>query len=154
MTPLFKKLNFKQQPAILVLNHPSSFQQEVDAMREYTSIDTDSTLPTEVDFVLAFVLTLADIESAIQVVAPKLAEDAIIWFAYPKKSSKNYQCEFNRDTGWAVLGEYKLEGVRQVAIDADWSAIRFRHVDKIKKITRRASMALTKEAKLRTSHKG
>ena len=123
-------------------------------MREYTSIDTDSTLPTEVDFVLAFVLTLADIESAIQVVAPKLAEDAIIWFAYPKKSSKNYQCEFNRDTGWAVLGEYKLEGVRQVAIDADWSAIRFRHVDKIKKITRRASMALTKEAKLRTSHKG
>ncbi len=45
--------------------------------------------------------------------------DAIIWFTYPKTSSKKYTCEFNRDTGWAVLGELGLEGVRQVAIDED-----------------------------------
>jgi hypothetical protein len=30
------------------------------------------------------------------------------------------------------LGEYNLEPVRQVAIDKDWSALRFRRVDKIK----------------------
>jgi hypothetical protein len=28
-----------------------------------------------------------------------LEEDALFWFAYPKKSSKKYQCEFNRDNG-------------------------------------------------------
>jgi hypothetical protein len=153
MTPLFKKLNFKGQQQIVLLHPPSSFQLEVAAMAGETSPVHDAGAVDQIDFVLAFVITLADIEVAIQAVAPKLTEDATIWFAYPKKSSKNYQCKFNRDTGWAILGQYKLEGVRQVAIDADWSAIRFRHVDKIKKITRRASMALTPEAKARTKNK-
>jgi len=39
-----------------------------------------------------------------------------------------------------------------VAIDKDWSVLRFRKVEFIKKITRRSSMALTKEAKKRTTN--
>ena len=35
-----------------------------------------------------------------------------------------------------MLGEAGFEGVRQVAIDEDGSAIRFRHVDYIKSMTR------------------
>lgn len=62
-------------------------------------------------------------------------EDAIVWVAYPKGTSKNYQCEFNRDTGWGKLGELGFEPVRQVAIDADWTALRFRRVEYIKKMT-------------------
>src|SRR5713101_8045074 len=31
----------------------------------------------------------------------KLAQgDAVVWFAYPKGTSKRYKCEINRDTGW------------------------------------------------------
>jgi hypothetical protein len=41
-----------------------------------------------------------------------------------------------------------------VAIDEDWSALRFRRVNHIKNITRKESFALTKEAKERTSQKG
>lgn len=83
-------------------------------------------------------------------------------YFYEKKSSltieygtsKNYKCGFNRDTGWDGLGIYNLKPVRQVAIDNDWSAIRFRRVGFIKTITRAASGAITDEARKRTSQKG
>lgn len=62
-------------------------------------------------------------------------------------TSKNYKCDFNRDSGWTSLGKYNLEPVRQVAIDDDFSALRFRKVEFIKTITRRDCFAITKEAK-------
>jgi hypothetical protein len=52
------------------------------------------------------------------------------------------------------MGRYSLEPVRQVAIDEDWSALRFRKVGYIKNITRRESFALSEEAKRRTDKKG
>jgi hypothetical protein len=69
-------------------------------------------------------------------------------------TSKKYRCEFNRDTGWAAVAAHNLETVRMVAIDEDWSALRFRDVAFVKKITRRESFALTEEAKNRTTQKG
>ena len=74
-----------------------------------------------------------------------------MWFAYPKASSKNYSCEFNRDTGWDALGKAGFEGVRQIAIDDDWSALRFRRVEFIKKMTRNKKRAISKTRKSRTS---
>jgi hypothetical protein len=62
-------------------------------------------------------------------------------------------CDFNRDTGWQPLGKYDLEPVRQVAIDEDWSALRFRNVNNIKKMTRNSAMTLSKEGKNRTLKK-
>jgi hypothetical protein len=38
MTPLFKKLNFKNQPAVLSINHPDSFLPELKAMGEITNV--------------------------------------------------------------------------------------------------------------------
>jgi hypothetical protein len=75
--------------------------------------------------------------------ASKLAGDAVLWMCYPKKSSKNYHCDFNRDSGWEILGDYELEGVRIVAIDADWSALRFRKVAYIKKIRKDGKLDLS-----------
>jgi hypothetical protein len=75
--------------------------------------------------------------------------DAIVWIAYPKASSKRYRCEFNRDTGWGVLGAAGFEPVRQVAIDEDWSALRFRRVEFIPSITRSKSMAISAAGKRR-----
>jgi hypothetical protein len=85
---------------------------------------------------------------------PGFKGDAILWYCYPKGSSKKYKCEFNRDTGWEGLGKYNLEPVRQIAIDEDWSAIRFRRVEYIKTITRAQSGTITEEARRRTSQKG
>ena len=61
--------------------------------------------------------------------AKKTKGDAIVWFAYPKGTSRKYQCDFNRDNGWDALKALGFDTVRQVAIDADWSALRFRRVE-------------------------
>lgn len=149
MTPLFKKLNFKGQDNILVLNPPSSFETELTAMSAFTTIEKAPDKLAAIDFAIAFVLTQAQIDHAIKLIFPKLRGDAVLWFCYPKGSSKKYTCDFNRDTGWATLGQYNLEGVRQVAIDEDWSALRFRKTEYIKTLTRRESYALSEEGKAR-----
>jgi hypothetical protein len=154
MTPLFKKLNFKAHKNIVAINSPQSFDAEILEMSALAQIirnlaDLDTT-----DFALCFATKQVQIDNFIAEINPKLVGDATIWLCYPKGTSKKYSCEFNRDTGWASLGKLNFEPVRQVAIDDDWSALRFRKVAYIKTITRRESYALSDDAKKRTIQKG
>jgi len=153
MTPLFKKLNYKDHLDILCLNAPKSFDKEVVQMSTIANIHNDIKNNSEWSFVIVFAVTQSELDNYIEEVVPVLREDAVVWFCYPKKSSKNYKCEFNRDTGWQLLGHHGYEGVRMVAIDTDWSALRFRHISKIKKFTRRSSMAISDKGKARTKNK-
>ena len=150
MTPLFKKLNFKDQEQILVINAPTSFDPELSGMAEFAGIKKDIKKVKTIEFVIIFVLTQEQIDNSIELIFPKLNGDAVLWYCYPKGTSKKYKCDFNRDTGWETLGNYNLEGVRQVAIDEDWSALRFRKTEYIKTLTRRESYAISKDGKERT----
>lgn len=150
MTTLFKKLNFKGQEEILVVNAPTSFDMELADIAEFTEIKKDTKKVKTIDFVIIFVLTQEQIDNTIKLIFPKLNGDAVLWFCYPKGTSKKYKCDFNRDTGWETLGKFNLEGVRQVAIDEDWSALRFRKTEYIKTLTRRESFAISREGKERT----
>ena len=151
MTPLFKKLNLKDQATITVVNAPDSFEPELEAIQEIQAISVQSKPSrwSSVEFAIFFVQTLSQVKAAAKQIA-KTKDDPVIWLAYPKGTSKNYTCEFNRDTGWQAIGDVGFEGVRQVAIDADWSALRFRRVDHIKTMKRRNSMAISKKGKART----
>ena len=148
MTDLFGKLNLKDQDTILVLDAPESFEPELAPLRDVTVLRT---LPTgrAASFAIAFVTTLADVERISRTVAPRLEGDALLWCAYPKGSSRRYRCEFNRDTGWAALRAAGFETVRQVAIDEDWSALRFRRVAYIESLHRDPARA-TARGKART----
>ncbi len=153
MTPLFKKLNFKNHVSIVAINAPASFDQELAEMQHHAMIIRDLSAIQEIDFVICFATTQTEVDTYANTIHPKLRGDAVIWFCYPKGTSKKYKCDFNRDTGWEILGQLQLEPVRVVAIDNDWSALRFRKVSFIKTITRRESFALTTEAKARTTQK-
>ena len=61
-----------------------------------------------VDFAIGFGTTLDKVEAFAAGVKQHTAGDAVVWFAYPKSSSKRYTCEFNRDTGWESLGRAGL----------------------------------------------
>ena len=87
----------------------------------------------KVDFALLFATTQAEVDRLSAMVGGRLQGDAILWFAYPKGTSKKYRCEFNRDSGWSVLRGRGFDTVRQVAIDEDWSALRFRRLEYIKR---------------------
>jgi hypothetical protein len=154
MTPLFKKLNFKDQPTIIAINSPTSFDGELAQMQSKATIFRNLKDASETEFAICFVTIQNEIDDFIVEIFPKLKGDAVLWICYPKGTSKKYKCDFNQDTGWKSLGTLNLEPVRQVAVDEDWSALRFRKVEFIKTITRRESYALTSEAKERTTQKG
>jgi hypothetical protein len=135
MNAIFKKLNYKDQPAIVIVNAPESFAGDMNEMKALAKVST-SVPSGEIGFFMGFVTKQQEVDALIDKVVPKLSKDGLFWFAYPKGTSKKYKCEFNRDSGWTQLGKYDFEPVRMVAIDEDWSALRFRHVDNIKTMTR------------------
>ena len=149
MPDILKKLNFKDQSEILVLNPPLSFEPVLASLQGVT-IHRSLAEMQGIYFMLAFVTRQHELDEISAAMANKAPGDAVVWFAYPKGSSKRYKAEFNRDTGWHVLGEAGFEPVRLVAIDEDWSALRFRRVAFIKDMKRRSSMALSDVGKSRT----
>ena len=145
MNPIFKKLNYKDQPVVFIFNAPPSFKKETDEMKALTEIKTSAGNAKEIPFLLAFVTKQKEVDDLAHRIAPLLTEDGLLWIAYPKGTSKKYKCEFNRDNGWTELGKQGFEPVRMVAIDEDWSALRFRDARFIKSMSR--SFAMSDEGK-------
>ncbi|MBB5359209.1 hypothetical protein HDE76_002438 [Rhodanobacter sp. ANJX3] len=85
-----------------------------------------------VSFALVFAKRQSEVDAISPALADKLKGDALLWFAYPKGTSKKYTCDFNRDTVWRVIRRLGFDTVRALAIDDDWSALRFRRVEFIK----------------------
>ncbi len=150
---VFTKLNLKDEAAIAVLNAPDSFEPELRRLRGVT-VHRSLSGPRELAFVLAFVTRQAEVDSLAKAVAVRAEGDAVVWFAYPKGTSKRYKCEFNRDTGWQALGAAGFEPVRMVAIDEDWTAARFRRVEFIRAMRRDPKHALSRAGRARTRKKG
>ena len=153
MNAIFKKLNYKDQDQIFVVNAPKSFEKEMDEMGTITAIQTNLGAAKEVEFFLGFVMKQKEVDELTKKVAPIIKGDGLLWFAYPKGSSKKYKCEFNRDNGWNELGKYGFEPVRMVAVDEDWSALRFRKAENIKTMTRSSAITETGKKKVAESKK-
>lgn len=138
---MWKKLNLKQHEKLYIEDPYGAMQPHVD---EVAGSMVDE-LTADVDFYLGFARALPEVDEHTKNVSHLAASDPVVWIAYPKQSSKRYTCEFNRDSGWDGLGLIGYEPVRQVAIDEDWSAIRFRKVQHIKTMVR--TFAMTEEGK-------
>lgn len=89
-----------------------------------------------VDVLLVFVKSKEDISTVVDQAISSLASKGVLWFAYPKKSS-GIKTDITRDSGWAPLEKNKFLPVTQIAIDEIWSALRFKPVDQIPKLTRK-----------------
>ena len=142
MATVFSKLNLKDQKEILVLGAPASFEAELTALPGVTVL-RDLKKVKKIDFALTFVITQQDLDSTAPAVASRAVGDAVVWFAYPKGSSKKYKSQISRDKGWKILGQLGFEPVRMIAIDEDWTSSRFRRVEFIKTMTRSPKYRLT-----------
>ncbi len=131
MATLFEKLNLKDHQEILILNAPESFNRELSRLPAITIHRHLESLP-EIRFSVAFVTRQTEVDALAPQIAAKAKGDAIVWFAYPKGTSKKYKCDFNRDTGWAALKKAGFDTVRSIAIDEDWTGLRFRRKEFIK----------------------
>jgi hypothetical protein len=122
---VFDKLNLRDQAQLVVLNAPESFEAQLDKLRGRRIVRGLKDSP-QVGFALIFVSRQKQLNELAAAVTRRAVDDPILWFAYPKGTSRKYRCDFSRDHGWDVLHEAGFDTVRQVAIDADCSALRFR----------------------------
>nr|WP_207789285.1 hypothetical protein [Neobacillus terrae] len=107
----------------LVLNAPEGYSLD---------IEEDTQPEGTYDFVQLFVLNSEDVKKLFAATIPFLKEDALFWVTYPKKSSK-IKTDINRDVLWKLAEEETpYRPVSNVAVDETWSALRFRHSDKVK----------------------
>lgn len=143
MTSLAKKLNLKNQDRILVLNSPPEFELHLEDFKSLVKVSTRTSVK-EVSFVLLFALSRKEMNDQFLKIKDKFIGDALLWVCFPKKSSKKYKSDINRDEGWAEIGKADFEPVKIVAIDEDWSALRFRKVAYIKSLKRNDKMLISK----------
>jgi hypothetical protein len=110
---LAKKLNLKSAMKLRVIGKPAI---DFD--------DVETTMRGTADAVLVFVTTLDEVDAKCGPVIEAAREDRIAWAAYPKAGQLG--TDLNRDVLWKHLLKHGIQGVRQVALDDVWSAMRFR----------------------------
>jgi hypothetical protein len=149
--PVVKKLQFKDhgQP-VLILNAPKVYQGVIASFHGEVHREVKN---ESYDFVQVFGTTNKEIQALSRGAASVLEEDGLLWLSYPKKSSKTYKgSDCSRESVAVLLADEGYEPVRQIAIDEDWSALRFRQADQIKTMTRRS--AVTEKGKERIKSTG
>lgn len=79
----------------------------------------------ELDYLIVFVKSAADIAKFAEPALSVLREDGILWFSYPKKTG-SIPTDISRDLAWKPVTDLGFDGCRQIAIDDTWSSLRFR----------------------------
>jgi hypothetical protein len=111
---LAKKLNLAPGTKLRVVGKPAGVDLD----------DVETTSAAKAPAVLVFVKTLADVDAKCGPMIAVARADGIAWAAYPKAGQLG--TDLNRDVLWKHLLKQGVQGVRQIAIDDIWSALRFR----------------------------
>jgi hypothetical protein len=112
------KLQIRPTHRVCVLHLPDGVDLELPEGVETTEDPSAAT---------AVVLFATDRRELRERAGPLLAaarRDALAWIAYPK--ARQLGTDLTRDNLWEALAAEDLRPVRQVAIDAIWSGLRFR----------------------------
>ena len=121
------KLNYKSQDPVLFVNAPASFNSELMELDGLGArVHANPETGVRYGFILAFAKDAAELEKVADICLPCMADGAVLWFCFPKQSSKTIKSDINRDKLADLLALRHLQPNRNVAVDDDWSALRFR----------------------------
>ncbi len=132
MEELLRKLNYKGYNRIVIINAGEDFLQSVSDELRDVKIDTSIDQRCPYNFMVIFVKSIREVNDISPMALHNLTADGVLWFCYPKKTSKKLSSDLERDKGWKSLNDMGFHGIRMVSVDDDWSAMRFRNVKYIK----------------------
>ena len=103
-TPLTKKLGFKESFHVGLVNPPDGFAAELIPLPNNVKIMVGQ-LPTPLNIILLFTDSRKNLKKEFPRLALKLAENGMLWIAWPKKAS-------------GVVTDLSDNSVRQIGLDA------------------------------------
>jgi len=116
--PVAERLQVKGERRLAVLNAPRAVDSAM-------GVPDRRAPPEAADVVALFVSSRAELNEKLVPALKSLTRDAIFWLAYPKLASP-LAGDLDRDFIAASAPGYGLTTVAQIAIDADWSALRLK----------------------------
>ena len=122
---LIRKLQLKPGQRLRLMNAPGPLAAALRAGGATVAADG------RCEAVLAFCGSPEEVETACGQALAALEPDGLLWFAY-RKGAAAKASGLSRDVGWSVLGRAGYRGVRSIAIDEDWTGLRFRETAKVK----------------------
>lgn len=134
---LLVKMNYKGQKRIAVLNGEEIILKALKVAIPGTAIDTEIDPRFPYEFIVVFLTAKSEVEPVASAAIHNLTADGVLWFSYPRKNSKKISSDIDRDHGWDFLIERGFDKVRQVSVNDDWSALRFRNVRFIRSSVKR-----------------
>lgn len=121
---LIAKLKIKADQPLWLVDAPA----KVKALFKETEVKTSLPAKGKCSQMIFFALNKNEMDAMLPKINEKLADDALFWIAYPKKSG-NIQSDLIRDSGWVNVFGAGFVGVSSVSIDDDWTGMRFRKKD-------------------------
>jgi hypothetical protein len=118
--PLAERLQVKGERRLAVLHAPQGLHPLLGADDRLAPVK-------EADVVIAFVATRSELERRLVELKNATKPEAILWLAYPKTTSPR-ATDLSRDFIHDYALTVALDAVAQIAIDTDYSALRFKRV--------------------------
>ena len=137
---ILKKLRFKPSVPVHLLGDPTGAASIAPEDGYHLLKNLPARGKESVQQVLLFARDAASMHQEFGALAPLLADGAILWIAYPKKSG-SIKSDLTRDRGWKVVDEWGFVGVSQVSLDGDWSALWFKKPEALRSYKRGTPMA-------------
>ncbi len=124
-TSLAQKLQIKSGK-LIVINAPKGYAEQL--AKELKDLAVTTRAAGQAEVVLLFVNSLAEAEKLTPKAGQRVKPEGMLWIAYAKGTSK-VKTDVNRDKLWPAVQPIGWQPVRQIALDAVWSAMRFKPVE-------------------------
>jgi hypothetical protein len=118
--PVAERLQVKTGRRLAVLNASPALEQAIGATESRADVSA-------ADVVLLATPNRAALQADLPKTLGQANQSSILWVAYPKLTSP-LASDLNRDAIRAMVADFGLDTVAQIAIDADWSAMRLKRV--------------------------
>lgn len=121
-TPLVNKLGIKAGDRVRVEGAPKNYRAMLSPLPFNVSIS--NRLVVDIQVWHLFVTRRARLEKRLSSINQQLADDAMLWISWYKKSS-SYATDITEDTLREIALPIGLVDVKVCAVDEDWSALKF-----------------------------
>jgi hypothetical protein len=119
---LVEKLGYKPGFSVLLFNPPATYLEALTDLPEDITFSQDS--DDVVDLIHFFVKTEVELVHQFPRLKSALKPTGLLWVSWPKKSS-GIETDLNENSIRDIGLEAGLVDVKVVAVDNDWSALKF-----------------------------